>query len=307
VRNDLTSLEATRRRPLRSRAAGIAGLTLALAGLGAAWSVLVPSGGATAAAPSETYTAEQISAGKSLYATGCASCHGIAGQGGTQSQAPGLVGVGAAAADFQISTGRMPLAEISSQAERKPNRYNPSQTRDLVAYVASLGAGPEVPDVNVKAGDLALGATLFRGNCANCHNFAGQGGALSSGKYAPALTQSTPREVGTAIRSGPESMPVFSNTQLSTRDVSSIAAYVQFLKDSPDPGGNGIGRSGPIPEGAVVFIFGIGGLCLFCLWIGKRSPRLARTPAVAGHGPAAHDTPALTAMPEHPSDEADHS
>jgi ubiquinol-cytochrome c reductase cytochrome c subunit len=265
------------------RGAGALGLALALAAFGTAWSVVAPRGATTEAGsdPKNTFTAQDLALGKRLFATGCASCHGAAGQGGKDAQAPSLIGVGAAAVDFQVSTGRMPLKEIGAQAERHQPQYNPEQIHALAGYVASFGPGPEIPTVDPAAGDLALGATLFRGNCANCHNFAGQGGALSGGKYAPALSAATPQQLADAVRTGPESMPVFSPAQLSDAEVNSIAAYVEFLRTTPDPGGHGIGRLGPVPEGLVVWIVGIGGLAGFCLWIGKRSPRLSRTTAHA--------------------------
>ena len=160
-----------------------------------------PGGGGTAA---ETAL---VTRGHTLFETGCSSCHGVDGQG--TDQGPSLVGVGAASADFQLRTGRMPLAVTGKQAVRKPPAYDDAQIKALVAYVASLGPGPAIPDVDVARADTAAGGELYRANCAACHNAAGTGGALSYGHNAPSLLEATPVEVVEAMRTGPGQMPVF--------------------------------------------------------------------------------------------------
>ncbi|HVU72137.1 MAG TPA: c-type cytochrome [Mycobacteriales bacterium] len=263
------------RRPRRSRLVSSAAFVLALVTLGALWNLVFPSGGSARAATGNpdpnNFTADQVSEGAKLFAEGCASCHGSAGQGGTQAQAPPLIGVGAAAADFQLTTGRMPLKAPAAQAPVKPVQYSPEQILALDAYVASLGAGPQIPSVDGASGDIAVGGQLFRANCANCHNFAGQGNVLSNGKYAPAVTPATDLQVAEAVRTGPESMPKFAPTQLSQNDVNSIVRYIEFLRAPKDPGGHGLGHLGPVPEGLVCFLVGIAGLAIICLWIGERA------------------------------------
>src|SRR5690606_42150640 len=69
---------------------------------------------------------------------------------------PFFVGVGAAAVDFQVSTGRMPMQMSGPQAAAKPPQMNPEQTAQRAAYVASLGAGPAIPteeQVDASLGD----------------------------------------------------------------------------------------------------------------------------------------------------------
>lgn len=262
------------RRPRRSRLVSSAAFVLALVTLGALWNLVFPTGGARAANGNpdpNSFTAAQVKDGAQLFAEGCASCHGSAGQGGLQGQAPSLIGVGAAAADFQLTTGRMPLKGPAAQAPQKPVQYSPDQVLALDAYIASLGAGPEIPSVDPASGDIAVGGQLFRANCANCHNFAGQGNVLSGGKYAPNLTHATDLQVAEAIRTGPESMPKFATTQLSQTDVNSMIKYIQFLRAPQDPGGHGLGHLGPVSEGLVIFLVGIAGLALVCLWIGERA------------------------------------
>ena len=172
--------------------------------------------------------------------------------------------MGAAAADFQLSTGRMPLTDPSAQAVRKPPAFSPDEIDALVAYVASLGDGPPIPDVDPAAGDLAEGGTLFRLNCAACHSATGTGGALSYGDDAPKLWSATPLQIAEAIRTGPGQMPVFGPDTFSDHQVDSIVRYVRYLSDPDDPGGFSLGRIGPITEGLVALLIGIPALLFVC-------------------------------------------
>jgi ubiquinol-cytochrome c reductase cytochrome c subunit len=239
-------------------------LLVALVALAALWAAFAPK---SSAAESEDPNLA-VREGRALFLVGCSSCHGLDAQGGNQ--APSLIGVGSAAVDFQVGTGRMPLSEPGAQAERKTPLYNETQIRQLGAYIDSLAPGPQVPTVDLADGDLAYGGELFRTNCAQCHQAVGQGGALTNGKHAPALTNATPTQVAEAMRTGPESMPVFSPGQLNDHQVNSIAKYVEFLKTPNDPGGQHIGHYGPVPEGLVAWLVGIGGLVVATLWIGSR-------------------------------------
>jgi len=207
---------------------------------------------------------QQIEAGATLFEQGCATCHGVGGRG--TALGPVLTGVGAAAADFMLTTGRMPMSESSGQPPRKQPAYSPEEIDALVAYVASLGGGPGIPTVDPQRGDLPQGGELYRLNCAACHNAAGAGGALSSGAHAPALGRATALQIAEAIRVGPGQMPSFDET-LTERDVNSIARYVLYLRDPTDRGGFSLGHSGPVAEGFVAWIFGVGALVLAIRWI----------------------------------------
>jgi quinol---cytochrome-c reductase cytochrome c subunit len=200
--------------------------------------------------------------GHELFLTSCSSCHGA--DGGGTADGPSLVGVGAAGANFQLTTGRMPLANPSAQPVRKPPAFGPDDIDALVAYVASLGPGPAIPTVDINAGDLSEGGTLFRLNCAACHSSTGIGGALSSGQDAPSLHAATPTQIGEAMRTGPGQMPVFGPGTFSTQQVNSIARYVEYLHHPADPGGLSLGRIGPIPEGMVALLVGLPLLLFVC-------------------------------------------
>ncbi len=252
---------ARRRRPV----AGYAALLLGLVVVALVYGALTRTGsGAQASASAQ----QDIAQGKALFEATCSSCHGLDAQGTTQ--APSLIGAGAAAVYFQMSTGRMPAKEVGAENVRSPVRYTEQQIYAIADYVASLGGGPAIPDaqqVSTVGADTALGSQLFMANCAQCHGFAGDGGALTYGKFAPALTQATPTQIYTAMLTGPEAMPVFSDGALSPQAKRDIIAYITDTRTEPNPGGLSLGRLGPVTEGLVVFLGGMGFLVLVALWI----------------------------------------
>jgi ubiquinol-cytochrome c reductase cytochrome c subunit len=223
-------------------------------------------GGASAAAPSQASTS--IAHGKSLFTESCATCHGLNAQG--TSQAPSLVGAGAAAVDFQMSTGRMPAKEVGAENERKPTNFTQQQIFDIAGYVASLGGGPAIPassDVSASGADTALGQQLFSTNCSQCHGFAGAGGALTYGKDAPPLTESTPTQIYEAMLTGPEAMPVFGDGTITPAEKRDIIAYVTQTRAEANPGGFSLARTGTVTEGLVAWLGGLGFLVLIAMWL----------------------------------------
>ena len=213
--------------------------------------------------------AAEIAGGRALYEVACTTCHGTEG-GGVADRGPSLIGVGAASADFYLSTGRMPLDRPRAQAERKRVAYSPVQIRQLVAYVASLGPGPAIPRIPASAGDLAEGNRLYANNCAPCHSSAAAGGALGHAVYAPPLNRATPVQIAEAIRIGPGAMPVFGPETLDDAQVASVVRYVEYLQDPDDRGGLGLGHLGPIPEGFVAWVIGLGAMLMAVRWIGTK-------------------------------------
>jgi ubiquinol-cytochrome c reductase cytochrome c subunit len=249
-------------------------LTAALA-VGAALVAVQSAAASDKAVPRQTAPSpELVAKGEELYLTGCSSCHGAGGVG--TSQAPTLIGVGAASASFYLTTGRMPAAQAEPfQPPRKQPAYAPDEIDALVAYVASLGPGPAIPDVDVTDADLSGGGVLYRANCAACHQAAGAGGALSYGHSAPPLHDATPTQVVEAMRIGPGQMPVFNDTTINDRAADDIAAYVQYLRDPENRGGAALGGNGPVPEGFVSLVAGLGGVVAVSLWIVGRRRRRA--------------------------------
>jgi ubiquinol-cytochrome c reductase cytochrome c subunit len=223
-----------------------------------------------------------IAQGEQLYNNTCVTCHGSNLQ-GVPDRGPSLIGVGDAAVYFQVSTGRMPLARQEAQAQRKPPvpQFDPNTEEGrrnidaLGAFVQANGGGPTRPNVEghaLRGEDPARGGELFRLNCASCHNFTGRGGALSSGKYAPTLDPATELDIYTAMLTGPQNMPKFSDRQLAPEEKEDIIAYVKSVTNgNNNPGGDPLGGIGPVSEGLVAFIVGIAAMVGFAMWLGAKS------------------------------------
>lgn len=255
-------------------------------------------------APTE---AELLAQGKVLYDTSCVSCHGDDGQGldapdGTL-RGPSLETAGEAGAYFQLSTGRMPLADPSRPPEAKEPAFDPVEIAALVAYVGTLGDGPPLPDVDIANGDLSEGGVLYRENCQACHSATGAGGALSYGRAAPTLDTVTPLQLGGAVRSGPGQMPRFGDDIVDPDELDSIARYVTYLQEPDDAGGLSLGRLGPIPEGMMAWLGGLGTLLVAAYFMGFRrinTPTVDPIPPGEAPEPEAEpgDTPSAVAADE---------
>ena len=254
----------------RHRAVAPLLLVLALLGIGTTFSVAGAATGAPMTAAERTALIEE---GKQIFLKGCSSCHGLNAEGAAI--APSLIGVGAASVDFQVATGRMPMADMSAQAMRKTPVYDEKEVEALAAYVASLAPGPEVPGDELlnyeRDGSIAEGGELFRTNCAMCHNFAGQGGALTQGKYAPTVMGVTPRHIYEAMITGPQSMPVFSDKTLTPEEKLSVIKWIKSVEVEPQLGGAALGRVGPVTEGLLVWTLGLGMLIGVAVWLAMKA------------------------------------
>jgi len=267
----VNALAARRRHP----AAIIVLLLLGLLVTGGLYAALSPKPAAAA-----TATPDQVAQGKKLFLANCATCHGLNAEGvgaGSASFGPSLVGVGAAAVDFQVGSGRMPLSRPGVQAPARSHAvFSPPQIAQLAAYVASLAPGPAIPEASMTSGsgpgvDIAKGGNLFRVNCAMCHNYAGSGGALTRGKYAPSLRNIPGNHIYEAMLTGPQSMPVFNDTNLSPQDKNSIIGYLHQIDRTENPGGLNLGNLGPVSEGLFIWTFGIGLVIACAVWLGSKA------------------------------------
>lgn len=216
--------------------------------------------------------------GQELFENNCITCHGRNAQ-GVEGRGPSLIGVGSAAVEFQVGTGRMPMARQEAQAQNKPPLWEGEElernTAALAAYIQELGGGPQLPeDVTSRAerGDPARGGELYRLNCSSCHAYTGGGGALSSGANAPSLLESSERTIYAAMLHGPQNMPVFGDNELTPEEKADIVAFIDVLQEDGDPGGVfNLGRYGPSTEGVAIFFVGIVALVFTTLWIAGKS------------------------------------
>ncbi len=273
----MRKLSTRRRHPL----AGLAVLLMGLVVAGGLYAAFAPR-----AATAEEATSRDVEAGRQLFLIGCASCHGEDASGITTrsggNYGPSLIGVGAASVDFQVGTGRMPMAASGPQAPRKEPEYTAEETRQLAAFVASLGPGPAVPEAEYldwkAAGteDVKEGGEFFRTNCTACHNSVGAGGALPDGRYAPNIDGVSAKHIYEAMLTGPQQMPLFSDDVITPEDKRNVIAYVKTIQEQPQYGGIGGGGYGPVVDGMFTFIIGIGALVGFAIWIGAHGARVKK-------------------------------
>ncbi|MHA7262177.1 cytochrome bc1 complex diheme cytochrome c subunit [Arthrobacter sp. TMN-37] len=262
----MKALSQRRRHPL----AAIALLLMALLMTGGIYAAA--SSANQAQAQTESFSANDAEEGEKLFAANCASCHGLGASG--SDAGPSLVGVGAASVDFQVGSGRMPLQMDGPQAQVKPVQFTEEQTRQLAAYVATLGAGPAIPDeeiLDASEGDPANGGELFRVNCAMCHNAAAAGGALTRGKFAPSLEGSSEKHIYEAMVTGPQNMPVFNDANISPEDKRDVIAFLKTIEEQGSPGGADLGSLGPVSEGLFIWVAGLGVIVAFTVWLTSRS------------------------------------
>ena len=270
----------------RHRRGPIAGLVLLLLGLalsGGLYAVFSPSSSADEAQDQAAMAAK----GRELFLVSCAFCHGQNGEGvtaaGGQLVGPALAGVGAAAVDFQVGTGRMPMVQPGAQVQKKQPNFSQTEIDQLAAYVASLAPGPAVPSEEDYSTDgmsdeakqeaIVRGGQIFLTNCTACHNFTGKGGAMPRGGFAPELLHTDPKYIYEAMLTGPQSMDTFSNGNLTPEMKRDVIAYVQSMSEQPNYGGFGLGSLGPVSEGLAAWVLGLGSLVGMAVWIAAHTAR----------------------------------
>ena len=212
------------------------------------WCVSVASANVT---PSVGKVGERNPAadGASLYQAECARCHGEEGDG--DQEGPSLRGLPAGegtipgVADL-IRSGPGPMPAFS--------KFSDAEVDEIARYVVEAFG---------TVGDVARGGELYRLNCAGCHGAAGRGGALIySDGNAPNLEHFTDADVVWAIRGGPGTMPAFNVEALPDAATASIARYVAVLREPAQPGGVAIAPPGPVTEGLIAGLLGLGAALL---------------------------------------------
>ena len=260
------AFKKNRRSPLAAVIVMAAGLALTGGGYAAATAAVEAVKPVSAVA-----SADQISEGRKLFLANCASCHGKNAEG--TKAAPSLIGVGGAAVEFQVDSGRMPGQASGPQLQVKKKQFTDEQIDALVAYATTLGNGPDVPTEEMIAanGDATRGGELFRINCAMCHNAVGAGGALTEGKYAPSLKGVPADHIYEAMLTGPQNMPVFNDANLTPKDKKDIITYLKFVEENPSAGGYELANLGPVVEGLFTWIFILGFIIAITIWLGAKS------------------------------------
>lgn len=256
----------------RNRRHPLAGLVLLVLGLLLTGGLYAGASSFNSAqASNNQFSAEDVTEGEKLYVTNCATCHGMDATGSPA--APSLIGVGAASVDFQVGTGRMPMQMQGPQAWMKPPQFNDEQTRQLSAYVASLGAGPALPEeqyLDTSKGNSANGGEVFRVNCAMCHSASAGGGALTRGKFAPTLHGVSEKHIYEAMVTGPQNMPVFSDTNITPEDKRDLITWLKEIEAQGSPGGAKLGSLGPVAEGLFIWTAGLAVCIGFMVWLTSR-------------------------------------
>lgn len=273
----------------RGRLAGLLVTAIGLVAMGGLYAAVAP-----AQAQQTVTTADQVTEGKQLFTVNCSSCHGLNGEGirteGNGQLGPSLVGVGAAAVDFQVGTGRMPMAQPGQQAPVKPVVFTDAEREALAAYVASLAPGPAIPQEGdysttgmseeEKQAAIVRGGQIFLTNCTACHNFDGAGGAMPRGGKAPSLHKTTNKHIYEAMLTGPGPMDNFSDGNISPKDKLAVIAYIDSIREEPEAGGFALGAMGPVAEGLFTWL-GIGVLVAFTVWIAGHTTRSSKKKAEA--------------------------
>lgn len=268
------------------RRAGFVLIALALAGL---MNIVV---NANASAQDDQVDPQLVQQGNTLYQENCARCHGGTGLGVVSDEAaagPPIINVGAASVDFMIASGRMPAESQYDPLIRREPAFNDTERQALVAYVTQLEIpdnltveeaealgisaqpGPGIPDISGwEDADLAEGRALFTTNCAACHGPTAAGIAVGQNDVSSNLAGVPPLQVAQAIRSGPGVMPVFSDEVFTQEELDATVAWVMNLPERESPGGISVGRSGPVTEGLLAWVIGMGLLGVAVYVLGER-------------------------------------
>lgn len=176
---------------------------------------VTPRSSQTAAAPAETEVPDaDSSAGATLFASTCASCHGPSGEGAV---GPPLAGRSLGSDEITIAVtdgpGIMPAFS---------DTLTPGEIGAVVDYVIALGAGTAGTPV---AAPPSSPAERFAFTCASCHGPDGQGTALG-----PDIAGEEFDEIIETVRFGDDQMPAFSREAISDEELRALADYVAGLR-----------------------------------------------------------------------------
>jgi mono/diheme cytochrome c family protein len=125
-------------------------------------------------AAQHAFTPEEMAQGGRLYQSNCTGCHGSGGD-----QVPG---VSLMSGKFRRATSEDDVVGIIRKGvpgtAMQSFNFTDQETRLIVAYLKSFGAGAAAPAADMPAlGDVGRGKQLFegKGNCLSCHRVADNG------------------------------------------------------------------------------------------------------------------------------------
>ncbi len=229
------------RRRLRRRLSAAVLLLIGLAVAGGLAATLTPTPQVAVADESQSAL---LRTGKQLFDTSCVTCHGANLQ-GVPDRGPSLIGVGEAAVYFQVSTGRMPAMRGEAQASREAPDLRRGADRRARRVCAGQRRRPD-------RGPRRRTAASRRSHCwatmwpaaATCSGSTAPPATTSPARAARCRRASTPRpldtanpqQIYTAMLTGPQNMPKFSDRQLSPDEKRDIVAYVREAADDAEPG-----------------------------------------------------------------------
>ena len=70
---------------------------------------------------------------------------------------------------------------------------------------------------------------------------------------------------------GPQSMPVFSDKTITTEEKMSIIKWIKAAESEPNLGGASLGRVGPVTEGLLGWVLGLGMLIGVAVWLAMKA------------------------------------
>ena len=74
-----------------------------------------------------------------------------------------------------------------------------------------------------------------------------------------------------AMLTGPQSMPVFNDANITPEQKSDIISYLKYIEEKPAVGGLTLGSIGPVAEGLFIWIIGLGIIVAFTVWVTAKS------------------------------------
>jgi len=76
-----------------------------------------------------------------------------------------------------------------------------------------------------------------------------------------------PKYIYEALITGPQSMPVFSDKTITPAEKLSLIKWIKSAEAEPNLGGATMGRIGPVTEGLLIWILGLGLLIAVAVWL----------------------------------------